>query len=176
MKASEARKTATSIARTEAEKKSAELKKKRAALKESVPRLRAERIKKIEAQFRQRIASAVKYGETEITITLSSDNHDYLRGEYKYLPTKLTGYDNSYYVRREVRTWYHAWGKGYLKYAPWGKYVKTVLAKLRRDGYKCEVTDKNTHHDDSAAYLNSGGECGSETPYYTRDTILTISW
>ena len=70
----------------------------------------------------------------------------------------------------------HAWGEGYLKYAPWGKYVKLVLAKIRRDGFKCVVSGESTHHDTSAAYMNSGGECGSETPWWTRDTILTISW
>jgi hypothetical protein len=173
MKAAQARSKAVSIAQKEAAEKSAALKKRRAALKESVPRLRKERIAKIEKQFRDSIESVVEYGERSTSITLSQDGHDCLRGEYKYLPTKV---DRYYYGDREIRTWYHAWGEGYLKYAPWGKYVKIVLAKLRRDGYKCEVTGENTHHDDSAAYLNSGGECGSETPYYTRDTILTIKW
>ena len=178
MKAAEARKKATAIADDEADKKSSELKKRRAALKESVPRLREERIAKIEKKFRDRIASATEYGHTESSITLSSDHSDYLRGEYKYLPTKVTGHDSGsrYYPARDIRTWYHAWGEGYLKYAPWGKYVKLVIAKLRRDGYKCFVTGESTCHDDSAAYMNSGGECGSETPYYTRDTFLKITW
>lgn len=176
MKAAEARKQAKSIADAEAVKKSAALKKRRAALKESVPRLRAERIKKIEEQFRESIRYAVEAGRSSTAICLSSDHHDVLRGQYKYLPTKVTGMDRYYYQAREIRTWYHCWGEGYLKHAPWGKYVKLVIAKLRRDGYNCVVTGENTHHDDSAAYLNSGGECGSETPYYTRDTVLTISW
>jgi len=163
MKAAQARSKAVSIAQKEAAEKSAALQKRRAALKESVPRLRAERIKKIEAKFRERIEYAVEDGKKETTITLSSNHHDRLRGECKYLPQKTHGY-------------YHAWGEGYLKYAPWGKYVKLVLAKLRRDGYKCAVTGENVEHDDSAAYLNSGGECGSEEPYYTSDTILTIKW
>ena len=42
-----------------------------------------------------------------------------------------------------------------------------MLAKLRRDGYKCEVSGESVEHDDSAAYLNSDGyKCGSETPYW----------
>lgn len=178
MKAAEARSQAAAIARKEAAEKSAALRKRRAALKESVPRIRAERIKQIEETFRSQIESAVKYGETKCQITLSSDHHDYLRGQYKYLPTKVTGYTEGsyYYPRTEKRSYMHAVGAGYLKYAPWGKYVKTVLTKLRRDGYKCAITDVSVEHDESAAYLNSGGECGSETPYYTRDTILTISW
>lgn len=172
MKAAEARSKATSIARKEADKKSADLKKRRAALKESVPRIRAERIKKIEEEFRQRIQYRVNDGERKAVITLSSNHHDYLRGEYKYLPQKV-----SRNYRGEVQSSYsHAWGEGYLKFAPWGKYVKVALAKLRRDGYKCVVTGESIGHDDSAAYLNSGGECGSETPYWTKDTILTISW
>lgn len=171
MNASTAKATANSIQRAEAEKKSVALRKRRAALKVSIPKMRAERIKEIEARFRERIKWAVESGETKTEITLSSDHKDRLRGMYKYLLTKVTrGY------RGEERSWHHAWGEGYLKYAPWGKYVKLVLTHLRRDGFKCEVKGESTHHDDSAAYLNSGGECGSETPYYTQDTILTISW
>jgi hypothetical protein len=171
MNAATARTTAVSIARKEATEKSAALQKRRAALKESVPRIRAERIKKIEEQFRTRIKYAVEAGLRSTAVILSSDHHDTLRGEYKYLPMRITrGY------RGEERSYYHAWGEGYLKHAAWGKYVKLVLAKLRRDGFKCGVVGESTQHDDSAAYMNSGGECGSETPYYTRDTILKISW
>jgi hypothetical protein len=173
MKAAQARSKAVSIAQKEAAEKSAALRKRRAALKESVPRLRAERIKKIEAKFRDTIEYAVEAGLKEVEITLSSDHHDRLRGEYKYLPQKVSGRN---YRGEPERSYRHAWGEGYLKYAAWGKYVKLVLTKLRRDGYKCTIEGENVQHDDSAAYLNSGGECGSETPYYTSDTILTIKW
>lgn len=164
MKAAEARQRAISIAHAEATKKSKALKKRREALKESVPRLRAERIKKIEAEFRERIKWAVEDGRTNLEITLSSDNRDVLRGEYKYLPSS-----GEYGYRK-------AWGEGYLKYAAWGKYVKLALAKLRRDGFKCEVVSESVEHDESAAYMNSGGECGSEKPYWTQNTALKISW
>lgn len=172
MKAAEARTQASSIARKEVAEKSAALKKRRAALKESVPRIRAERIKKIEAQIRERIKYAVQSGNKSVEITLSRDSHDVLRGEYKYLPQKTS----RNYRGEPQSSYYHAWGEGYLKYAPWGKYVKLVLAKLRRDGYKCTIEGESVEHDESAAYMNSGGECGSETPYYTRDTTLTIKW
>lgn len=171
MKAAQARSKATSIAEKEAAEKSAALKKRRAALKESVPRLRAERIKKIEERFRERIQYATEDGKTSTTITLSSNHHDRLRGRFKYLPRHV-----EYRYDGDRSTWHHAWGEGYLKYAPWGKYVKLVLTKLRRDGYKCTIEGENVEHDDSAAYLNSGGECGSEEIYYTSDTILTIKW
>jgi hypothetical protein len=171
MKAAQARSKAVSIAQKEAADKSAALQKRRAALKESVPRLRTERIKQIEEKFRKRIQYAVEDGETKTTITLSSDHHDILRGEYKYLPQRV-----EHHYDGDRQSYYHAWGEGYLKHAPWGKYVKLVLAKLKRDGYKCIVTGETTGHDDSAAYMNSGGECGSEETYYTRDTILTIKW
>ncbi len=128
MKAAEARSQATAVARSEAAKKSAALKKRRVALKESIPRLRAERIKEIEVDFRERIKTAVEYGKTAVEITLASDHHDRLRGEYKYLPRSSKG------------DYYRAWGEGYLKYAAWGKYVKQILTKLRRDGYKCVVS------------------------------------
>ena len=172
MKAAQARIQAISIASKEAAEKSAALKKRRAALKASVPRIRAERIAKIEERFRSFIKYAVEDGQRYVSVSLSSDGHDILRGAYKYLPTKTTKdhYGNSHF------SWSHAWGKGYLKFAPWGKYVKIVLAKLKRDGYKCEISGESTEHDDSAAYMNSGGECGSETPYWTRNTILTIKW
>jgi len=172
MKAAQARSKAVSIAQKEAAEKSAALQKRRAALKESVPRLRAERIKQIEAKFRERIEYAVEDGKKQTTITLSSDGHDRLRGECKYLPQKTS----RNYRGETEHSYYHAWGEGYLKYAAWGKYVKLVLTRLRHDGYKCVVTGENVEHDDSAAYLNSGGECGSEDTYYTHDTILTIKW
>ena len=54
--------------------------------------------------------------------------------------------------------------------------LKKIIAKLRRDGYKVTVKEGSVQHDDSAAYLNSGGECGSETPYYMYHTWLEISW
>ncbi len=172
MKAAQARIQAISIASKEAAEKYAALKKRRAALKASVPRIRAERIKKIEKKFRDSIEYAVEDGQRYTSVILSSDGHDRLRGEYKYLPTKTT----KDYRGNSHSSWYHAWGEGYLKFAPWGKYVKVVLAKLKRDSYKCEISGESTEHDDSAAYMNSGGECGSETPYYTRDTVLKISW
>jgi len=171
MNATQAFEISKGVTDREAAKKSAALKKRRAALKVSVPLLRAERIKKIEAQFRERIKWAVEDGRTSTEITLSSDNDDVLRGQYKYLPTRIErGY------RGERRSYMHAWGEGYLKYAPWGKYVKLALAKLRRDGFTCEVAGEHVEHDTSAAYMNSGGECGSETPYWTNNTILKITW
>ena len=176
MKAAQARSKAVSIKEKEAAEKSAALQKRRTALKESVPRLRAERIKKIETKFRECIQYATEDGNTSTTITLSSNYHDTLRGEYKCLPMKVSRNWRGEVDRSWHRAWGEAWGEGYLKYAPWGKYVKLVLAKLRRDGYKCAVTGENVEHDDSAAYQNSGGECGSEEPYYTSDTILTIKW
>jgi hypothetical protein len=164
MDAITARAQSTKVRNEAATKKSAELRKRRETLKKTVPRLRAERIKKIEAEFRERIEWAVEAGESQTEITLSSDYNDTLRGEHKYLPSR--GKDS----------YYKAWGEDYLKYAAWGKYVKLVLAKLRRDKFTCVVEGKSIEHDESSAYLNSGGECGSETPYCTRDTILTISW
>jgi hypothetical protein len=172
MKAAQARSKAVSVAQKEAAEKSAALKKRRAALKESVPRLRAERIKKIEKKFRDSIEYAVEAGLKQAEIILSSDHQDTLRGEYKYLPQK----HSTNYRGEDTSDYCHAWGEGYLKYAAWGKYVKLVLTKLRRDGYKCTIEGEDVEHDDSAAYMNSGGECGSRTPYWTRNTILTIKW
>jgi undecaprenyl pyrophosphate synthase len=54
--------------------------------------------------------------------------------------------------------------------------LKKIITKLRRDGYKVTVKEGWVEHDDSAAYLNSGGECGSETPYNMYHTWLEISW
>lgn len=169
--AAQARKKAEQIAKAEADTKSTALKKRRAALKESIPRLRKERVDAIESKFRDDIKYAVKSGKTKTEIRLSCDYHDNLRGMYKYLPTKTIPTH-----RGESGSYLHATGEGYLKYAAWGKYVKIVLNRLRKDGFKCEVIGMRIRHDDSAAYMNSGGECGSEEIYYTTDTILKISW
>ena len=65
-----------------------------------------------------------------------------------------------------------AWMKG----SGHGRQLRTLLRELAADGYKTAVEGVSTEHDDSAAYLNSGGECGSEEPYWTQDTVLKVAW
>ena len=59
---------------------------------------------------------------------------------------------------------------------PYGAEYKRLLCKLHRDGYKADIVQTATRHDTSAAYMNSGGECGSEEPYWTDDIELQVSW
>lgn len=56
------------------------------------------------------------------------------------------------------------------------KDLKQVIAKFEREDYRIELTTKSTEHDERAAYMNSGGECGSETTWWTTDVVLIISW
>jgi hypothetical protein len=163
MNAATARAKAVAISQKEAAKKAALARKQKASRVKNAPILEAKRLAEIEKEFRDSIGYAVEEGWKSTQITLSSDYRDTLRGQYKYLPED----ENK---RNEC------WGVGYLKYAAWGSLVKRVMTKLRRDGYKCVVEAESVEHDESAAYMNSGGECGSETPYYTNDTILTIKW
>ena len=165
MDAATARAKAARVERKEAAKKAELVRKQKESRVKNAPILEAKRLVQIEKEFRERIGYAVEDGRKSAQITLSSDYKDTLRTTDRYSPKCLP--DN----RRD-----ECWGIGYLKYAAWGKLVKRVMTKLRRDGYKCAVDAENVEHDESAAYLNSGGECGSETPYYTRNTVLTISW
>jgi pyruvate-formate lyase-activating enzyme len=64
----------------------------------------------------------------------------------------------------------------FFKRFEFAKEVKLVLRKLHKDGYKAVIEGRCVEHDTSAAYMNSGGECGSETPYHTYDSILVVSW
>lgn len=59
---------------------------------------------------------------------------------------------------------------------PYAAEVKRVIVRLEKDGYTARVVGECVTHDDSAAYLNSGGECGSETPWNSYDSILRVSW
>ena len=69
------------------------------------------------------------------------------------------------------------WGEdAYMKASGHGAQVRKVLAELRADGYTAEVAGVSTKHDESAAYMNSSGEMGSEEPYWTYDTALRVTW
>jgi len=52
----------------------------------------------------------------------------------------------------------------------------SIASRLESDGYKAKIISRCIEHDESDAYLNSGGECGSETPYYTYDVIFEVTW
>lgn len=109
---------------------------------------------------RDSIKYAVEDGKKSTQIALSEDNKD-------IAASPASGYD---YVYGENLY------QDYLKNSKFGKEVKIVMRKLVHEGYKVEVESKSIEHDESAAYMNSGGECGSETPWWTANTYLTISW
>ena len=50
------------------------------------------------------------------------------------------------------------------------------MRRLRRDGYKAEIEYTAREIDDTGAYLNSGGECGSDKPYWVDEIRLVVSW
>ena len=54
--------------------------------------------------------------------------------------------------------------------------MKLVIQHLKRDGYTVVLTTHSYEVDDTAAYMNSGGECGSSEPYWTTDVVLKVSW
>jgi hypothetical protein len=51
-----------------------------------------------------------------------------------------------------------------------------VINKLKKEGYQAEIQGKVTSHDESVAYMNSGGECGRNDIYYTHDVVLEVQW
>lgn len=104
------------------------------------------REKKI-ADIRRSIEFRIKYGDTEYTETLNS----------------ASWWDTPLY-------------KDYLKNFDYGDELKSIMEELEKDGYKAEIITEHVGHDDSVAYMNSGGECGSEEPYTTYDTILKVTW
>ena len=106
------------------------------------------REKKIE-ELRKYIGYRVGYGSHELTEKLHSASwHDH----------KLYGKDK------------------FLQNHDYGDEWKSIIEELEKDGYKVEITGEPVGHDDSVACMNSGGECGSEEPYTTYDTILKVTW
>jgi len=118
---------------------------------------------KFEKDLRERIKRQADAGQQSYRMYLSEDRQD-LGGQVRY-----------------DRVWAPA-GKeiygeeAYFKNAVSAREIKLVLRHLERDGFKVAVTGEVVRHDDSAAYLNSGGECGSDRPYNTRNTVLTVTW
>lgn len=78
----------------------------------------------------------------------------------------------------EASNWSHElYGRDkYLTNFEFAPEMKIVMAELESNGYKVDIIDEQTSHDDSSAYANSGGECGSMHPYHTYDTILKVRW
>jgi hypothetical protein len=130
----------------------------------SAARAKVARSKKFIAKTYENLKRSISYrvegGEKLDVQTLSSDHHDRLAGEFKYAPDgkSIYGADN------------------YFKYAEFRVELKKVLARLRREGFKCDVVGERVEHDERAAWANSDGACGSNTLYWTDDTILRITW
>jgi hypothetical protein len=91
---------------------------------------------------------AVEAGETQYEKTMDSRGH----------VSELYGREN------------------FLKNFEYAKELKSIMKSLVSGGYAVSLDGRPVKHDDSGAYLNSGGECGSEEPYWTYDTILTVKW
>jgi len=166
-------------ARATSEKKTAAISKenKERAEKARLTRIaneKAERQKQLEhfrKECRDRIKYATEDGRRKTQVGLSSDSKDLVA---------QTGY-NAVYVDVPAEDKDHPdlvlWGENkFMKNSECASIVKKVRQELEKDGYKVKIIDEHTEHDTSSAYLNSGGECGSETPYYTHDTLFEISW
>jgi hypothetical protein len=54
--------------------------------------------------------------------------------------------------------------------------MKLVIRHLKKDGYEAKLGTHSYKVDDRVAYINSGGECGSERVYWTTDVVLKVSW
>lgn len=54
--------------------------------------------------------------------------------------------------------------------------VKKIVEELQAAKYEVYYGRSSIYHDTTLDYMNSGGECGSSTPYYTNVLALNISW
>ena len=100
-------------------------------------------------ELRSIIKYYTEYGWTEVKQTLHSGSDS---------QHKLYGKDNI------------------LKNFEYAAELQSIIAELEKDRYVVELVGESVEHDESAAYLNSGGECGSTTPYWTYDTVLRVRW
>ncbi len=167
MNAAEAREISTTNARDIAAKEAVEREKKRVANLKAKISSRKKFLELFELKCRDTIKYRTEDGKKKAEITLSEDNEDMgARIDYDHRHWAPMGKDGPLSI----------WGSDYLKHSCRRLEIKAVMAKLRRDGYRVAIEDRLVEHDTSAAYMNSGGECGSETPWWTRDTVLVITW
>jgi hypothetical protein len=54
--------------------------------------------------------------------------------------------------------------------------IKELIPALENKGYIVRYGATEIYHDTTVDYMNSGGECGSSTPYYTTSLTLDIKW
>lgn len=71
---------------------------------------------------------------------------------------------------------HYAWPAEFFEKDEYAEDVRRVVKYLQQRGYVAEVERLDTEQDETAAYMNSGGECGHSEIYWTRDIVLTISW
>lgn len=163
MNAATARIKAITVSAKEKKKKIELNRKRQETKKRNTPILFKKRVNAIEEKFRERIEGAVRYGSRGTEYLLSENNTDQLVSLLK----------KDTYASGQYR---EGISGDYFGKAAYGKEVKLAIANLRHDGYKIALETRRVEHDESAAYMNSGGECGSETPYHTDDNILVIKW
>ena len=68
------------------------------------------------------------------------------------------------------------YGSSYLDNAEYKDELRAIMSELEAEGYLLAVVGKQVEYDETAAFLNSGGECGAEKPYWSYDTILEVRW
>ena len=54
--------------------------------------------------------------------------------------------------------------------------IEKFVSELRDKQYTVFYGNDSVYHDTTFDYMNSGGECGSSTPYYTDVLSLRIMW
>lgn len=54
--------------------------------------------------------------------------------------------------------------------------IKKLVEELKLSNYDVYYGKDTVYHDTTFDYMNSGGECGSSTPYYTDVLSLRVKW
>jgi hypothetical protein len=147
MKASEARQQSETNAKILAAEEEKAARAKAAAAKKADKAKHKKWYEDYRKSVRYSIESAVKYGSNKIERTLHS----------------ASSHTNLHYV-------------DFFKAYEYIAELKKIMKELEDDGFDAKVVERYVEHDESIAYMNSGGECGSQTPYYTYDNILIVKW
>jgi hypothetical protein len=146
MKAAEARKLAEENAPVIAKQQADEEKKRLAEEKKKDTLKHVEWRKNFDLRCRQDITWAVKNGKTE---TYLSPTTDYIRNQHL---------------------------DEFVKEFEFMDDINKVIKDLKKDGYTAVLSRRDFEVDGRIAYLNSGGECGSERVYWDSDIVLRIKW
>lgn len=64
----------------------------------------------------------------------------------------------------------------YLQGEEYKETLNKIKKELEKNGFSVDIGNHGRMVDTTAAYMNSGGECGRSEPYWTKIFSIIVSW